>query len=111
MSSPVNHVKFLSISFKILGADLIGPLTTTDDGNKYIMTVTDLFTKFVYAEPLKNKSADAVNGALRRTFYLYGPPLKLITDQGREFCNQVWNDKIYVHFYYNIFHLRSLQKN
>ena len=89
---------------------MIGPLTTTDDNNKYIMTVTDLFTKFVYAEPLKNKSADAVNGALRRTFYLYGPPLKLITDQGREFCNQVWNDKIYVHFYYNIFHLRWLQK-
>ena len=67
----------------------MGPYTTTPDGNRYIFTATDLFSKLVFAEPLKNKEATSVNAAIQNLFYLYGPPHKIITDQGREFVNKV----------------------
>ena len=40
-------------SWDLVEIDLIGPFTTTTAGNNYIFTATDLFTKFVYARPIK----------------------------------------------------------
>ena len=38
----------------------IGPLKETPRGSKYIMTVTDYFSKWAEAEPLNDKSATSV---------------------------------------------------
>ena len=43
-----------------LGMDLIGPLTETLTGNKYILTVTDYYTKWAEATPLPSKEACGV---------------------------------------------------
>ncbi len=40
--------------------DLIGPLTETPGGNKFIITVTDSFSKWAESGPLPNKSAYGV---------------------------------------------------
>ena len=40
--------------------DLIGPLPETPRGNKYIITLTDYFSKWAEAAPLPNKSADGI---------------------------------------------------
>ena len=37
----------------VIGVDMVGPLTKTESGHVYICTMTDLFTKFVYAKPVK----------------------------------------------------------
>ena len=37
----------------LIGVDMVGPFTKTDSGNVYICTMTDLFTKFVYAKSVK----------------------------------------------------------
>ena len=37
--------------------DLIGPLHTTQRGNKFIVTLTDYFSKWAEAAPLTDKSA------------------------------------------------------
>ena len=42
----------------------IGPLPETPRGHKYIMTMTDYFTKWVEASPLKDKSASSVADVL-----------------------------------------------
>lgn len=47
-----------------LGMDLVGPLHTTPRGNKYIMTITDYYTKWAEAEPLQDKSAASVANVL-----------------------------------------------
>ena len=44
--------------------DLVGPLHTTPRGNKYIMTITDYYTKWAEAEPLIDKSAASVSSVL-----------------------------------------------
>lgn len=40
-----------------VGVDLIGPLTETPRGNKYIITLTDYFSKWAEAGPLPDKTA------------------------------------------------------
>ena len=65
---------------QIVGIDLIC-LAASRNGFHYILTATDLFSKFLYAVPLMTKTAEEVAKALKKMFYLYGPPLKVITDQ------------------------------
>lgn len=43
-----------------VGMDLIGPLPLTPRGNKYIVTLTDYFTKWAEAAPLPDKCAIGV---------------------------------------------------
>ena len=40
-----------------VGLDLIGPMPETLRGNKYIVTLTDYFTKWAEAAPLADKTA------------------------------------------------------
>lgn len=48
-----------------LGMDFIGPLSpTADDGSRYILTITDYFTKWVEAIATADKSAASVAAAL-----------------------------------------------
>ena len=46
--------------FHQLGMDLIGPLPETPQHNKYIVTLTDYFSKWAEAAPLPSKHADGV---------------------------------------------------
>lgn len=43
-----------------MGIDLIGPLPETARGNKYIVTLTDYFSKWAEAAPLSSKHAAGV---------------------------------------------------
>ena len=43
-----------------VGMDLIGPLTVIPRGNKYIITLTDYFSKWAEAMTLPDKSAYGV---------------------------------------------------
>lgn len=73
----------------VLSMDLIGPLTLTPRGNKYIITLTDLYTKWIVAYPLQDKSGPSVAVAIMNMVHTHGPPLKIVTDQGRDFVNEV----------------------
>ena len=65
--------------------DLIGPLPTTLNGNSYILTYVDLFTKWVELRSLPNKSAESVLKAVDSIFSVRGPPVNITSDNGREF--------------------------
>ena len=84
----------------LIGIDLIEAPTTSNKGNKYLLTQTDYFTKYVEAVPLLDKSAASVAKALFSTFCRHGAPVHVISDQGREFVNQVnqWRkrSKVYI---------------
>ena len=47
-----------------IGIDLIGPLTVSENGNRYILTLSDYCTKWVEAVPLERKHATGVALAL-----------------------------------------------
>ena len=51
---------FYLSTYMQVGIDLIGPLTETPRGNKYIVTLVDYFCKWPEAELLPDKSAKEV---------------------------------------------------
>eukprot|EP00731_Ephydatia_muelleri_P003894 Em0002g70a len=71
-----------------IGVDLIGPLPETQKGNKYIMTVSCLFSKWPEATALPDKTATGVAEFLFLCFTRHGCCKVKISDQGREFVNQ-----------------------
>jgi len=74
-------------------ADLFGPLKTSDKGKKFILCITDAFTKYVKVVVLPNKEANTVAEAIfDKWICRFGAPLNLVTDQGTEFCAKLSNE-------------------
>jgi hypothetical protein len=69
--------------------DLMGPLRSHTQ-NKYVMVMTDAFTKYVVVTPIENKEAKSVAKALFEQWVCkFSVPKLLISDRGKEFCNTV----------------------
>lgn len=79
----------MSEVWELIGIDLTGPLPKTSSGFQYILTATDYFSKWVEAFPLKTKSASEVAQHLCSIIYRHGCPKRILSDQGREFVNEV----------------------
>lgn len=73
----------------LIGVDLFGPVPETPRGYKYVLTATCLFSKWVEAEPIPDKSSDSVFSIFMKLFHRWGLPRRIITDQGKEFNNHV----------------------
>ncbi|KRZ03458.1 Transposon Ty3-G Gag-Pol polyprotein [Trichinella pseudospiralis] len=69
-----------------VGMDILGPLEKTPSGNRYVLVLTDYFTKWTAAFPLTNMEADTVAKVLMEKYIAYfGAPDCLHSDQGRSF--------------------------
>ncbi len=92
LRSTTNELHPIPVSpevWKLIGVDLIGPLKLTPSGNQCILTMTCYFSKWVEAFPLKDKTALSVAQAIYSAYCRHGAPCEIISDQGREFVNQV----------------------
>jgi transposase InsO family protein len=85
----------LNIPFKFndrVSLDLMGPLFS-DNGYRYILVITDVFSKWVELVPLENKEATTVAKAFFETWICrYSIPKVMLSDGGKEFCNQILNE-------------------
>jgi len=72
--------------WELIAWDLIGPLPITDNGNRYILTGLDLFSKHAYGVPLETKAAEVVTAKIKNIL-LQNPkmPRAILTDNGTEF--------------------------
>jgi hypothetical protein len=85
MSIPVEPIPFARI-----GMDFLGPLPTTEDGNRYILTFTDYFTKYAIAIPMKRTDANSTAEELVNNIMLtYGAPGIISSDRGANFLSKV----------------------
>ena len=58
--------------FKLqVGIDLIGPLPRTEQGNRYVVTLLDYFSKWPEAAPLPDKTATGVASFVYELFCRY----------------------------------------
>lgn len=95
LHKPIRHKYPTSriLTFKINDlweADLISKLNMADrnDGNSFIFTVIDTFSKRAYALPLKNKEGQTVTKAFEKILkQAKSKPEFLRTDRGTEFLN------------------------
>ena len=66
--------------------DILGPFPESQEGNKYILVVSDYFTRWVEAYAIKNQEAVTVADKLVNEFFFrFGPAEQLHSDQGRNF--------------------------
>lgn len=76
-----------------LAVDIMGPLPTSEAGNKYLMVVGDYFTKWTEAIPLPNQEAKTVADALvTQVITRFGVPDSLHSDQGRNFESKLFTE-------------------
>jgi transposase InsO family protein len=71
-------------------ADLFGPQKCTDGKKRFVLVMTDAFTKIVALRVIDDKAASTVARAMLDSWcYVYGIPKLIITDQGLEFTNEL----------------------
>jgi hypothetical protein len=76
--------------FQLIGIDFSGPFPVTPQGNKYVLAITDYFSKWVVAIPLPSQTAQVTAEALYEHYIcIYGIPIRILSDQGSHFNNQL----------------------
>ena len=79
--------------FQYVHMDLVGPLKTTSEDNRYILTAKDRGTGFLVTAPIKNKKAETVRNAFVQAWCsVFGVPQVVVTDNGKEFKNAILNN-------------------
>ena len=73
--------------------DILGPFTTSESGNKYVLMILDQFTRWLELHALPEQTAEIT----AKTFFeqwttRYGAPLQVHTDQGRNFDSQLFTE-------------------
>lgn len=70
--------------------DILGPITPSEEGHKYILVVVESFSNWCEAFPLKSQEATEIAEVLfREIFSRYGAPRTLISDRGKNFMSKL----------------------
>ncbi|CAF3405307.1 unnamed protein product [Rotaria socialis] len=89
---------------ELLGIDFCGPFPPTPTDNKYVLCLTDYYTKFVTAIPLPTCSAQVTAEAIfKEHICRFGVPKAIISDQGTSFKNQLMLSFAQLLGYHHIF--------
>ena len=76
--------------FEKVSWDIMGPLPTSSKGKKYILVVTDIFSKWVEAFALHSTDTETLATVLfNEAICQYGVPSSLHSDQGANLTSQV----------------------
>ncbi|PNF14896.1 hypothetical protein B7P43_G05140 [Cryptotermes secundus] len=71
--------------------DIVGPLTLTLEGNKYLLTFQDELSKYTIAIPIQQQDAETVAKAFVEEIVLkFGIPQTILTDQGSNFLSELF---------------------
>jgi transposase InsO family protein len=71
--------------------DIVGPLSPSMIGNRYILTVQDDLSKFLIAVPMAEQSAEEVAKAfVDNVILIYGTPRTILSDCGSQFLSETF---------------------
>lgn len=86
------------------------PYANENDGFRYILTVINAFSKYVYVEPIKRKTGKDVTDAMEKILKsVIKPPKNLQADQGTEFYNYLFK-KLMKSYNINLYSVFSTKK-
>lgn len=74
-------------AFQVIHMDITGKLGTPTD-QQYVIVTVDAFSKYILLYFSTNKSPHSTLAALKRTVHLFGAPVQIIVDGGREFLGE-----------------------
>eukprot|EP01129_Flabellula_baltica_P005312 TRINITY_DN1914_c0_g1_i1.p1 TRINITY_DN1914_c0_g1~~TRINITY_DN1914_c0_g1_i1.p1 ORF type:complete len:1797 (-),score=243.90 TRINITY_DN1914_c0_g1_i1:39-5429(-) len=76
----------------LIACDIAGPLNETERGNRYIVVFSDYVSKFAWAYPVKNITAEIIAELfIHNIVLIFGAPKKFLSDQGAQFASDVVN--------------------
>lgn len=79
--------------FDCVVIDTVGPLPTSANGNKYLVTMMCNLTKYIVIAPTVNKEAQSVAKVIcEQLILVYGPFKILLTDLGTEYINEIFKE-------------------
>ncbi|CAC5414436.1 unnamed protein product [Mytilus coruscus] len=70
--------------FQVWEIDLFGPVPVSKSGNSYVCTAVDMFSKFIFTEPIPNSDPITFSHALDKIITQFGVFDTLISDHGSE---------------------------
>jgi len=86
------HLFPATLPFQDIATDFFGPLAKTAAGNKYIMVITDRFSKLVRAISMGEiRAVDCASVFLHYWIGAYGTPFRVLSDGGPQFTAQIWH--------------------
>ena len=76
-----------------LATDILGPLPKTPRNNRYILVVTDHFSKWVEVLPIQDQTAaTCAHVMLNEVISRFGCPLSIHSDQGRNYESNIFKE-------------------
>ena len=86
---------FPGYPFERIALGIMGPLSTTESGQKYILVVGDYFRKWTETFSVPNQEAKTVTGKLvNEVISRFGAPERIHTDQGLNFEAQLFKEML-----------------
>ena len=87
---PLQPTDIPQFPFEKIAIDTSGPFIESSSGNKYIISVMDMFSSWVEAFPVPDKSAQtAAKIILNEIIPRYSCPLYILSDNGTEYRNEI----------------------
>lgn len=89
---PLRETSSSTKPWEKLSIDVVGPINpTSDQGNRYILTVYDDLTKYLIAIPIPDQTADTVAQAfVKNVILIYSSPVILLSDLGSCFISELF---------------------
>ena len=109
--APLYPIPAIGEPFEQVVVDCVGPLPRSKSGNKFLLTIMCVATRFPEVIPLRNITAPAVVKALIKYFSVFGLPKVIQTDKGSNFMSQVFAQVLkqlaITHVYSSAYHPES----
>ena len=87
-SAPYKVTTIPATCFEEVSLDVVGPLPTSADGNRYSLCVQDRLSRWVLFTPMTNAGAEMTTRIfLKEWVVVFGPPRRLLTDRGTNFTS------------------------
>jgi transposase InsO family protein len=90
---PMGKLPLIGIPFQFLSLDIIGPIVpATERGNKFILTLIDMCSRYPEAVALKDVSTTTVADALLDIYSRIGIPKRIHHDNGSQFVSNIMQE-------------------
>ena len=87
---PLHPIPAFDPPFTRVMIDVVGPLPPTSSGNKYLLTLMDVSTRYPEAIPMRSIHAKVVLKVLLKFFTVFGMPKELQSDRGVNFTSNIF---------------------
>jgi len=86
----LNIIEKAPVLFHTIHIDHVGPFETSRKRNKFLVVIVDTFIKFVVIEAVKSQKVCYVIKIITNFMYLFGVPIRIISDRGTAFTSQTF---------------------